>query len=214
MSFDTAYLVRKVLARGMIFAVREPYLSIDSSDFSSFKVLKISLPRRSGNFAIKCKSEATIDSLGCILYSAADCLNFGNNPKARRNVPITLVVMVDSYPATILKYLVIIPAFSSTASSRGSLLALVQNDLIDSYDCMSRSHTSMLVSARPVLARMDCFAASPLAWFRTARIRRAALRRERCRAASSPRPVFEPVTMIVWPEKSLVGLGSLTNNCE
>lgn len=124
------------------------------------------------------------------------------------------VVMVDSYPATNLKYLVIMPAFSSTASSRGSLFALAQKALIESYDCMSRSHTSMLLSARPVLARMDLFAASPLAWFRTARMTRVALRLERCRAASSPRPVFEPVTMIVWPEKSLVGVGSLTNNCE
>lgn len=77
---------------------------------------------------------------------------------------------------------------------------------------MSRSHTSILFSVRFVLARMDFFAAWPLAWFRTARMMRFALRRERWRAASSPRPVFEPVTMIVWPEKSLVGGGSLTNS--
>ena len=192
----------------------DPDLSIDMSAFASFKAAKISLSWRSGNLATKCKSEATRESLGCVLYSAADCLSFGSIPKAKRNVPMTFVVIVDSYPATILKYLVIMPAFSSTASSRLSLLALAQKVLIESYDWMSRSHTSTLVSARPVLARMDCFAASPLAWFRTARIMRAALKRERCRAASSPRPVFEPVIMIVWPEKSLVGLGSVTNNCE
>lgn len=54
---------------------------------------------------------------------------------------------------------------------------------------------------------MEFAAASPLAMDRTARITFAAPRRAKCRAASRPRPMLEPVTMMVWPEKEVVGWG-------
>ena len=61
---------------------------------------------------------------------------------------------------------------------------------------------------------MEAFAVSPLERVRTAIMTSWALRRTKCFAASKPRPVFEPVTMMVWPVKELVGYGSLTKSWE
>lgn len=44
---------------------------------------------------------------------------------------------------------------------------------------------------------IDALAASPLEMLRTARMTCEAERRTKCLAASNPRPVLEPVTMIV-----------------
>ena len=87
-------------------------------------------------------------------------------------------------------------------------------DLIDSMEVMSSGQTSMLDVAHLVVARMLALADSPLDVVRTARMMRAALRREMCRAASSPRPVLAPVIMIVCPVKTFLGTGSVVKNWE
>jgi hypothetical protein len=56
------------------------------------------------------------------------------------------------------------------------------------------------------------WASSPFWTDRTARIIRAASSRTKCRTASKPRPVLEPVTRMVWPAKDVVGIG-IDCNC-
>lgn len=65
------------------------------------------------------------------------------------------------------------------------------------------------MSFRLVDASMDALISSPFftTVYLTARITRTASSRTKCRAASSPRPVLEPVTMMVWPLKDVVGIG-------
>ncbi len=55
--------------------------------------------------------------------------------------------------------------------------------------------------------RIDVLAVSPFETVRHARISFEAPRRAMCRALSRPRPVFAPVTMIVWPDRLAVGVG-------
>ena len=62
-----------------------------------------------------------------------------------------------------------------------------------------------------MVSSIDRAASSPFAIDREARITFAALRRVKCRAASRPRPVFAPVTMMVWPSKGWVGYGREAN---
>lgn len=54
---------------------------------------------------------------------------------------------------------------------------------------------------------MSSFASSPLEKERQARMTLEALRRTKCLEASRPRPMFEPVTMMVWPVKDVVCCG-------
>lgn len=56
-------------------------------------------------------------------------------------------------------------------------------------------------------ASRAAFAAKPLERSRTARINLDASRRTQCFAAPKPRPVLEPVIIIVWDDKEVVGMG-------
>ena len=58
---------------------------------------------------------------------------------------------------------------------------------------------------RPDVASRRARASSPLETLRTARMMREASRSRKCRAASKPRPTFEPVMRTVLPEKEVVG---------
>jgi hypothetical protein len=103
MSFDTAYpIMQRVSACGIPCVVHRAWpfhrhfrlLIVQSRE----DILTVAFWEFGNEMQIRSHKE----SLSCILYSAADYFIFGNIPKARRNVPMTFLVMVDSYPATIL----------------------------------------------------------------------------------------------------------------
>ena len=67
-----------------------------------------------------------------VLNFALVSRSFGNSRRASRKVEITFVVMVLSWPSETSYFLVEMPAFSTTASSRGSSSALLANAFTDS----------------------------------------------------------------------------------
>ena len=105
------------------------------------------------------------------------------------------------------------PAFSNNTSIRGSFDARSANALMEANDARSISQTSQ-TSVLPVVSSIDCLAFSPAATLRTARMTFLALQRQKCRAASSPSPTLDPVTIMVWSVKDAVGYSGFTNNWE
>ena len=61
---------------------------------------------------------------------------------------------------------------------------------------------------------MSVSADSPFDSDRQPKMTLAASRRTKCRAASRPRPVLEPVIMIVWPVKEVEGTGRVVKSWE
>ena len=145
-----------------------------------------------------------------MLNLMASARSFGSNNRAIKNVEITLTVIVLSIPSTSWYFGVASPAFSVTISKRSSFCARLQNCLTLSYELRSTCHTST-TPVRFVLSSMSFFAASPFSTLRQPMITFEAPSRTKCRVASSPRPTFAPVTMIVLPLKSVSGYGRVVN---
>ena len=123
-----------------------------------------------------------------------------------RNVPMTLTAIVISVPSASSWVFLKTPAFATTTSNLSSETHLAAKDLMESYLSISICHTSTTF-CRVVEASIEALASLPFFMDLTARITRAASSRTKCRAASSPRPVLEPVTMMVWPANDVVGRG-------
>ena len=172
----------------------------------SFNASKMPFAFLSSNFAQPCTSLETTTNLGLTLKLRAVSRIFGNIITASKKVPNTLTINVLSAPSTTLHSLVAIPAFSTSASTRSNPSARLTNCLTDSALLRSRGQTST-TPGRWVDCSMDLAAASPLARSRTARMTLAACRRVKWRAASRPRPMLEPVTMMVWWGRGVVGYG-------
>ena len=145
----------------------------------------------SGKLVKPCTSELTNVRWGMMLYFVALSRSLGKIMIPSRKVLMTLVVMVDSLPSTVLYSAVQMPAFSTTASSLLSPLAFWTNCLTDSKLERSSCHTST-TSFLFVDSSMDFLAASPFSTVRTARITLSASRLVKWRAASRPSPTFLP----------------------
>lgn len=147
---------------------------------------------------------------GKILNFSDVSRSLGKTSKAIKNVEITLTVIVLSIPSTSRYFPVAIPAFSTMASSRSSLFTRAQNSLTLSYAAKSTCQTSM-TPVRFVVASMSFLAVSPFSVLRHPRIIFFAFNRQKCLAASRPRPTFAPVMTIVWPSNECLGYGSAVN---
>lgn len=146
----------------------------------------------------------------CLVFSY-DFRRIGNRFSARRNVPMTLTLMVISVPSLSSYVFLKMPAFSTTTSILSSELHLEAKDLIESYLSISRCHT-WTTFFRFVDASIDALAASPFSSDLTARMTTSASSRTKCLAASNPKPVLDPVIMMVWPWNEVVGTG-MRSNC-
>src|SRR5277367_6178234 len=164
--------------------------------------------------AKKCASLDTISRCGVVPNFSAVFLNIGNINNASKKVLMTLTCRLASLPSMTSHFPTLKPAFSTIISSLSKPSARFANAFTDAEEERSRGHTSMQSDVHLVEDRIDSLAFSPFETVRTARMSFEQLRRAKWRAASRPKPTFEPVTITVWPLKSCVGYVGVTKSCE